>query len=189
MARDDLAEIDVNEIAVVVDDRVERVQVAEAPDDLELLLVERIADQIALNGEGILHEARGMEGADRLVVGDAGRNDLAAAGPPGHEVRLDQTGRDAQIRVDEAAVELDRRPARRGDAEIDMIGVVARVMVLDANMAHDPGIADHFGQFFADVGPMQAGRDQNDDAVERECPRRPGFRSSAAGRDGWAPAA
>ena len=167
VARDDLAEIDVSEIPVVVDDRVERVHVAQTPDDLKLLLVKRIADEIALNGEGILHETRGMEGADGLVVGDAGRDDLAAAGPAGHEMRLDQAGRDAQIRFDEAAVELDRRPARRGEAEIDMIGVVARVVVLDANPLHDPGIANQFGQFFADIRPMQTGRNQNDDAIER----------------------
>ena len=76
------------------------------------------------------------------MVGDARRDHLAAAGPAGHEMRLDQAGRDTQIRFDEAAVELDRRAARRRDAEIDMIGVVPRIMVLDANPLHDPGVAD-----------------------------------------------
>ena len=167
MAGDDFAEIDVSQIAIVVDNRVEAVDVAEPADDLKLLLVKRIADQIALNRERIFHEARGMEGANGFVVGDARRDDLAAAGPAGHEMRLDQAGGDAQIRFDEAAVELDRRSARRGDAEIDMIGVVARIMVLDANLLHDPGVAHQFSKLFANVWPMQAGRDQNDDAVER----------------------
>ena len=94
---------DVDQVAIFVDDRVERVEVAEPADDLELLLVQRIADQVALNGERIFHEARGMEGADGFVAGDAGRDDLAAAGPAGHEMRLDEAGGDAQIGLDEAA--------------------------------------------------------------------------------------
>ena len=175
MARDDLAEIDVSQIAIFVDDRVEAVYVAEPADDLELLFVKRIADQVALNGERIFHETRGMEGADGFVVGDAGRDDLATAGPAGHEMRLDQAGGDAQIRFDEAAIELDRRSARRGDAEIDVIGVVARIVVLDSNPRHDPGVAHQFGKFFANVWPMQAGRDQNDDAVERNARGDQGF--------------
>ncbi len=143
------------------------VEFAEPADDLELLFVKRIADQIALNGERIFHETRGMEGADGLVMGDARRDDLAPAGPAGHEMRLDQAGGDPQIRLDETAVELDRRAARRGEAEIDMIGFVARVMVLDSDPLHDPRIADQFSKLVAEVRPMQAGGDQNDDAVER----------------------
>ena len=49
MARDDLAEVDVDEVAVLVDHGVERVDVAQHPHDLELLLVQRIADEIALD--------------------------------------------------------------------------------------------------------------------------------------------
>ena len=123
----------------------------------------------------IFHETRGMEGADGFVVGDAGRDDLATAGPAGHEMRLDQAGRDAQIGFDEAAIELDRRSALRGDAEIDVIGVVARIVVLDSNPRHDPGVAHQFGKFFANVWPMQAGRDQNNDAVERNARGDQGF--------------
>ena len=92
---------DVDEVAVLVDHRVERVEFADHAHDLELLLVQRIADQVALDGERILHEARGMEGADGRVAGDAGRHHLAAAGPAGHEMRLDQAGGDAQIGLDE----------------------------------------------------------------------------------------
>jgi hypothetical protein len=90
MAGDNLAEVDASRIAIVVDSSVKTVQIAEPADNLELPLptfgrckpvVERIADQIALNGERIFHEARGMEGADSSVVGDARRDDLTAAGP------------------------------------------------------------------------------------------------------------
>ena len=82
-------------------------------------------------------------------------------------MRLDQAGCDTQIRLDEAAIELDRRSARRGDAEIDMIGVVARIMVLNSNPLHDPGVAHQFSKLLANVWSMQAGSDQNDDSIER----------------------
>ena len=107
--------------------------------------------------------------------GDARRDDLAPARPAGHEMRLDQAGGDAQIRLDEPAVELDRRAPVRGEAEIDVIGVVARIMVLDPNPLHHPGVADEFGKLFADVRPMQAGGDQNADAVERNAGGDQGF--------------
>ena len=109
---------------------------------------------------------KGTIRADGRKIHD-GRDDLAAAGPSSHEMGFDQAGGDAQIRFDEAAVELDRRSARRGEAEIDMIGVVARIMVLNSDPLHDPRIADQFSKLFAKVRPMQAGGDQNDDAVER----------------------
>ena len=56
-----------------------------------------------------------------------------------------------------------------------MIGVVARIVVLDSNPRHDPGVAHQFGKFFANVWPMQAGRDQNNDAVERNARGDHGF--------------
>ena len=168
--------------------RVQRVDLAEPADDLELLLVQRIADEVALHGERILHEAGGMEGADRLVAGDAGRDHLAAAGPAGHEMRLDQPGGDAQIGLDEAAVDADRRAARRGRAEIDMVLRVAGEMVVDPHGLQHPGIADQFGELVALVRAMQAGGDQDVDAVRGDAGRRSWFRSSAAGTAGSAPA-
>ena len=48
-----------------------------------------------------------------------------------------------------------------------MIGLIARIMVLDANPLHDPRVANHFGKLLANVRAMQAGRDQNDNALER----------------------
>ena len=51
MALDHLAEVDVDEVALVVDHRIERVDLAEHPHDLQLLLVQRIAGEVALDGE------------------------------------------------------------------------------------------------------------------------------------------
>jgi len=82
-------------------------------------------------------------------------------------MRLDQAGRKAQFCFDKAAIELDRRPARRSAAEIDMIGLIARIMVFDPDVLRDLRIANQFSELFAKVRPMQAGGDQNGDAVER----------------------
>jgi hypothetical protein len=99
----------VDEIAVLVDHRVDRVHVAEHAHDFELLLVQRIAAEIALDRRRVFHEPRGMERADRVRVRNARRDDFAAARIARHEMRLDETRGNAQIGVDEAAVELDRR--------------------------------------------------------------------------------
>jgi len=42
--------------------------------------MQRVAREIALDGKGVLHEARGMEGADSILVGDAGRHARTAVG-------------------------------------------------------------------------------------------------------------
>ena len=105
MALDDLAKRHVHQVAVLIDDGVERVAVAQAAHDLELLLMQRVADEVALHRERVLHEAGGVEGPDRLVMRNAGSDDLAAARPAGHEMRLDQPGRDAQLRLDKAAID------------------------------------------------------------------------------------
>ena len=51
----------------------------------------------------ILHESGVVERADGVLVGYAGGDDLAASGPAGHEMRLDQPGGDPQIGLDETA--------------------------------------------------------------------------------------
>ena len=180
MARDDLAEIDVDEIAVVVDHGVERVDLAQHPHDLELLLVQRIAGEVALDRERVFHEARAVERADRVRVRDARRDHLAAARVARHEMRLDEPGRDAHVGFDEAAVELDRRAPRRREAEIDVRRIVARVVVLDAHRFEDPRVADDLGELLAFVRPMQARGDEHGDAFARHARRR--CRPSISGR-------
>ena len=171
MAGDDFAERDVDQVAVLVDHGVERVKFADLAHDFELFLVQRIADQVALHGQRIFHEARGMEGADRRVTGDAGCHHFAPAGPARHEMRFHQAGGDAQIGLHQDAVDADRRAARRGRSEIDMIMRIARVMVQHPDVPHHPGVADDLGQFVAQVGAVQAGGDEDGDAVEGNAAR------------------
>ena len=171
MALDDFAEADVDEVAVVVDDRIERVDVAQHPHDLELLLVQRVAGEVALDCERVLHEARAVERANRVGVRDSRCDDLPATGVAGHEMRLDQSGRDAQVRLDKSAVQLHRRAPPGGDAQIDVRGLVAREMILDAHGLEHPWVADDCGELLALVRPMQAGRDQDDDLLARHARR------------------
>ena len=100
------------------------------------------------------------------MVGDAGGDHLAPARPARHEMRLDQAGDDAQVRVDEAPVDLDRSAAR-GRPEIDVIGIVAREVVFHPHRGEHPGVADQFLQLRALVGAMQAGGDHHRDLLAR----------------------
>ena len=153
------------EIAVVVDHGVDRVDLAEHPHDLELLLVQRIALEIALDRERILHEAGAVERADRVGMRHARRDHLAPARVARHEVRLDQSGGDANVGFDEATIEPHRRAARASESEVDVRRVIAREVVLDAHRFEDPWIADDFCELGAFVRPMQARGDENRDAV------------------------
>ena len=75
--------------------------------------MQRVAGEVALDGQRVFHEPRAVEGADASAWRDAGSDHFAAARLAGHEVRLDQAGRDAQVGLDEAPVDPDRRAARR----------------------------------------------------------------------------
>ena len=167
VALDDLAEGDADEVAILVQHRVEGVDVAQPADDLQLLLMQRIADEVALDGQRILHEASRVEGADRLMMGDAGGDDLAAARPAGHEMRLDQPRGDSQFRLGETPVDLDRGAAGFRDAQIDMGSVIPGEMVFDTDLGQHPGVADQLGKLLTLVRPMQPGRDQHSDPVQR----------------------
>ena len=110
MAGDDLAEGHEDQVARLVDHCVQAIEIAEHPNDLELLLVQGVADEVALDGKRILHEARRMEGANCLMMRHARRHDLATAGPARHEMRLDQTRRDLKIGIDEEPIQLTGVP-------------------------------------------------------------------------------
>jgi hypothetical protein len=90
---------------------------------------------------GMRHEARAVERADRVLVRDAGGDDLAAPRPAGHEMRLDQPGGGAQVRLDEAAVELDRR-ARVGVAPRSTCAASSRAKWFSTRTVAMTGAAD-----------------------------------------------
>src|SRR5271154_957043 len=108
MACNDLAEFHACEIAVLVQNRAQGIAFAEHVHDLKLFLAKRITDQIALNRERILHEARRVESPDGLMSGHAWRYNLGPTGPTGHEVWLNKPGRNAKICLREAPVNLHR---------------------------------------------------------------------------------
>ena len=113
--------------------------------------------------QGILHEARVVEGADGIGVGHARRHHLAAAGIARHKVGLDQPGDDLEVGLHEEPVDLHRRAAGRRAAEVDMIGVAPRKVILHPHRGQDPRIADQLGQFVALVRAMEPGGDEHAD--------------------------
>ncbi len=90
-------------------------------------------------------------------------------------MRLDEAGGDAQVRLHEAAVELDRRSPRPGAAEIEVGLLVARVVILDAHVLQNPGVAHELGELVAEIGPVQTRRDEHRDAIPRHARRNNGF--------------
>jgi hypothetical protein len=98
--------------------------------------------------------------------GDAGREDLAAAGVAGHEVRLDQARQDPHVGLDEGPVEGDRR-ARRGDPQVDQARLVAGHVVDHPHAREDLVVADDPAQLLAQVGPVEARGHQDRDGLGR----------------------
>ena len=99
-------------------------------------------------------------------MGHAGCDDLPPTGPAGHEVRLDEACRDLEVGLHEASVEADDGAARRA-TEIDMRRVVGGHVVLDRDRVHHPGIADQLLQLRALVRAVEAGGDDDADALAR----------------------
>ena len=80
--------------------------------DPRVLLVDRVAVEEAAVGLGMLEELRAVPDLHGFERGDAGADQLAAAGIAGHQVRLDQAGGDLEVGLDVAACR--SRPGRRG---------------------------------------------------------------------------
>src|SRR5450759_660696 len=141
----DIAEVHVAEVALLVNDGVEGIKLTHLTYDLQLLLVQGVAGQVALDSQRIFHEPGGVKGTNRLLTGHAGRHDLAPTGPASHEMRLHQTGDDAQISLHQYSVDEDRGTAGWGDAEVDQAGSVASSMALDTDVLQNPRVTDELG--------------------------------------------
>ena len=81
---------------------------------------------------------------------------------------LDKAGCNFEIGLDEAAVNLDGGAARASDAQIDVIGIVARKMIFDLDRGKHPRIANEFEQFISFVGTMKTRGDEDTDAILRD---------------------
>src|SRR5262249_50335594 len=131
--------------------------------DARVLLVHGVADDAATVGPGMLQEARAVPDLDRLQGGDAGADDLAAAGVARHQVRLDQAGRDLQVGPQITAVQVDRHPVGRG-AEVVVLFQHLAVVVFHAVVGGDVG-AEQLDQFLTLVGPVQPGGNEDQDVA------------------------
>ena len=123
---------------------------------LQQLGVQRVTLDGSLVGQRLAHEARRVQHLDRLLGGQAGRDQLAPAGETQHPVRLDEAQRDVQIGIQEAPVDVDRRSAG-SRAQRAMVGQRARIVVDDSIARGNLGAEDGVN-LFGGRAAVQAGR-------------------------------
>ena len=144
-----------------------------------VLLVDRVAIEDSAVGPGMLEQFRPVPALDRLERGHAGADQLPAPGIAGHQVRLDQAGRDLQVGLRRSGC----RSSRESRATVVPTNVCSssRVpeVVFDAVARHDLG-PEHLELFRVGAGPVQAGRDQNQGVRSRGMPA--SRRTSSIGR-------
>ena len=111
-----------------------------------------------------------MQNFDRLLRGKAGRDQLSSAGESKHQVWLDEAERDAEIRGDEAFVNVNRCTCRRR-AEEAVLRQIAGIVIEDRIAGGDRG-AEDFLDFRLGRRPMESGGDQNPRVLNRNPGRR-----------------
>ncbi len=105
---------------------------------------------------------RVVEHESRLEPRETGSVQLRAAAEPGEEVRLDETGRDADVRVDPLTVEPHRNVHHL--SAVAQRALVASVVVHDSHpLAHLS--TEHRLELGGRVAPMGPGGDEHDDVV------------------------
>src|SRR5262249_51445968 len=104
--------------------------------DARVLLVDRVAFEEAAIGLRMLQKARPVPDLDGFQRGDTRADHLATARIAGHQVRLNESGRDFQVRLDVAAIDPGRDAVRSGAEELVLIEDLA-VMIVDAIVACD----------------------------------------------------
>ena len=121
---------------------------------------QRLVQRIALDEAGAdvaLEHRRAVRHAHRLDRREARAHGLAPARVARHQVRLDQARHDAQVALQEEAIDQDR-DAAAGASEVDVGGGVARVVLDDAQAARELA-AEHLAQLRRRAGAVQTGRD------------------------------
>ena len=126
--------------------------------------MQRIDLDGAFGGHGFAHEARRVDDLDGLLRGDAGGDELTAAGEAEHQVLLDKAEGDVQVGLDEALVDIDRRAAA-GRSERAVVRECAGVVVDHAVARWDVGAEDGV-DLGGCCGAVQAGSDEDGDAVD-----------------------
>ena len=103
-----------------------------------------------------------VERERRLEARKTGSDQLRPAAEPGEEVRLDEAGRDADVRVDPLAVEPHRHVHHL--SAVPEAALVAGVVVHDSHSLEHV-VAEHRVELGRGVAPMGAGGNEHDDVV------------------------
>jgi hypothetical protein len=112
-------------------------------------------------------EARTVKRGDRLGVGESRSNHFASARVAGHKMGFNQPGGDLKVGFYKAPVEADNCPAGGCRSEQEVVLIPGGVMVLDADGAEHPGIADQFVQLGAQIRTVQTCCDQHPNGRRR----------------------
>jgi hypothetical protein len=156
---------DAGDAALAVEGDVDEEVHADPAHDFEQRFVERIAFQETGPHAG-LEQLRAVGHAYGLEPREPRAHALASSRVARHQVRLDQARDDAQVALQEEAIDQDRDAAARAP-EVGVGGGVARVVLDDAQAARELA-AEHLPQLRGGAGAMQAGRDQQRDRIGRE---------------------
>ena len=149
---------------MLIDNRIDGKHPSQHAHNIQLLFVQRIAVEDAIVCLGMGHESRIVEGGDGVAMRNTGSNDLAATRISCHEMRLHQARRDLEVSGNKTSIKFDTGAAT-SDSQIHMIIVIAREMVLDAEILQHPGVPHQLLQFPTFIGSVQAGGDQHADLV------------------------
>ncbi len=128
----------------------------------------RIPFQDPTIGLGVLDEVRPVPHLDSLQRRQSRANQLAASRKARHQVWLDQSSRDLQVRLDVTRVDPDRHATSRL-AQVRVLVTNRPVMVFNPVLGRNP-LAHQLDQLVTLVRPVHPGRDQDQDLV----PRNPG---------------
>ena len=109
--------------------------------DLTELAMQRVLGKRALHRIGVSHEQRAVEPLDRLLAGQADRDQLAPARKTGHQMRLDEPEGDVEVGFDKSPVRVDGR-SRSGFSQISLFVLLLGAMGIDRVAGKDLGADD-----------------------------------------------
>ncbi len=125
-------------------------------------VVHRVALDHAPGGLRLAHPAAVVQGHDRLQAGRADGDQLRAAAEAGEQVRLHQSGGDAEVGLHPAAVECDRDVVGRGTGRSERDEVRRVAAVVDGHLAAPRHLGTEHGlDDVRRVGGVRAPRDEH----------------------------
>ncbi len=128
------------------------------PGDLQQFFMQRVPIDHPLAAGGVFDELRTVQGLDGLFTGTPGGNQFPPPRKTRHQMRLDESGGDLEIRVAVGPVDVDRGSAMCA-AKKPLLPHLARA-VIDHTVGLENLLPDHRAEFVGGAGAMQSGGHQ-----------------------------